>query len=352
MKRILATAAIVAMSATAFAGGDLDLRSGYTGYSGNTINSTTNTGVGGLGMDRARIGFSGAVGNVTGKVQLDMLTSAFATQGGYVKFAEITNKWNDNMSLSAGRLDDTGMGGFEAKKSTGDQYFTSASYMKNYYGGLRFAYNISDSNVFKLYLLNENFNASASGTAQGYGFQYDGSAGDFGYVLSYHTLPMTVTNQPTATNTYINAGISFKTGDWMFSFDYDMNTYAKQAITTAVGDGSKTSMVLMVDYNMGNWTPLLKYEMSTVKDLDETKADSNDGTLSTYAVTTGAYNLNITQYTIGTEYRSNPGDKFRYHIMYTGRTNTFDGAGAAFTNKTVTSTTVVAGFRWQADFLK
>jgi len=369
MKRILATAAIVAMSATAFAGGDLDLRSGYTGFTRNTTGTTTQTGIGGLGMDRARIGFSGSVGSVSGKVQLDMLsagsnTGAASTAiGGLVKYAEITNKWNDNMSLSAGRLDDTGMGGNEAMRSTGDQYFTSATYMKNYFGGLRFGWTISDSNTLKIYLGNENFNTSGTGTAQGYGLQYVGAAGDFGYMASYHTFPMTVTGQPSATNTYINLGLNYKMNEWAFAFDYNMNTYGKQSVATAGSDATKNSMILMVDYNMGNWVPQLKYESSTVTDLHTNFHLSNDQAIGVTAnpeltASTGictnaaACAVAASAYTIGTEYKPNPSDKFRYHFMYTGKTFASSGAGATSTNKTVTSTTVVAGFRWQADFLK
>lgn len=356
MKRILLTAAMVAVSATALAGGYVDLRADWKGTNGNTVTSTVNTGTGGFAFDRARVGFNGSVGAVSGKAELDALYNSTYTPGTpVVKYAEITHKFADNMSMSFGKLEDTGMSGNEGMRSTGDMYFTSGAYMKNYFGGLRFAWNISDSNTLKVYMMNQDFNSTNSGTAQGYGLQYVGSAGDFGYVFNYHTLPTTVALQAVNGHsaTYMTLGVNYKAGDWMIAFDYNMNTYAKQATTAAVGDATKNGMVLQVDWNMGNWVPQLKYESTVAKDLSTTKHASNDGTGYTGICTNAAAcEVTLTQFSIGTEYRLNPADKFRYHLQYVSTAVSSTGTGATATNKSPSSTTVYAGFRWNADFLK
>lgn len=352
MKRILATAAIVAMSATAFAGGELDLRAGYKGQSQNTVTSSNQTGNGGVAFDRARLGFTAKTNDaVSGKAQLD-LTTAHTGAATIIKYAEVTHKWTDMFSLTLGRLDDTGMSGFEGMRSLGDMYFSSSAFMKNYYGGGRLSFKISDSNELKVYLFNENFNASNTGTALGYGLQYVGSAGDLGYVVSYHIAPMTITNQPTAATNYLNLGVNYKMGDWLMSLDYDMNTYGKQGVVSS-NDATKNSIVAMVDYNMGNWVPQLKFESSTMTDVSTTAQGANNETANTgLCSNTAACSVTVSQYSLGTEYKPAPADKFRYHLEYVGSTVSGSGTGATATNKTITSTTVYAGFRWQADFLK
>lgn len=352
MKRILAISAIVALSATAFAGGSLDIRSEYQGNSYNTSGSTNKRSNGGFTLNRTRVSLDGKAGDVYGKMQLNPITGVAAT---LLQYAEVTNKWSDTMSLTAGKLDDTGMGGNEVRRSGGDQYFMSAASMNYYFGGLRFAYSISDSNVLKVYFMNEAMNGTPNTTgtettATGYGLQYVGSSGDLGYIVSYHSVPRTTATA--SANTYMNLGLNYKMGDWMFLFDYNMNTYQKQSIANANEDASKTSMVLHVDYNMGNWTPKLKFESSTLKNAANAIQGANDSTDSTFTMGAAATDVAITQFSVGTEYKMNPADKYRYHIMYNSKSSVASGVGATFTNKTVTNDQVLAGFRWEADFLK
>lgn len=350
MRKFLATAAIVAISSSAFAGGSLDVRADFKGTSvyKNAANVDQDS-TGGLTPSRGRLNFNGKVNDsVTTKAQFDFVEEAALFS--VIKYAEVTHKWSDMFALTVGKLDDTGTGGYEARRNSGEMYFKSASYLGNYYTGGRADLSFSEAHNLGIFVMNEQFNVGSTSTKLGYGLNYDGHFGSFGVQASYHAVPQVNGSQ---SNTYMALGGMFKTDAMKITLDYLGNTYTKLS-NDGTKDGTKSSIVVMFDYDLGMFEPNVKVESSTITNLNTSYGAANNAALATYGATigTGNYTAAITQYSLGVNYKPFPADKFNYHLEYVGASTVFDGAGVTATNKTVTTTTVYAGLTMVADLWK
>jgi len=215
--------------------------------------------------------------------------------------------------------------------------------------------------------LNANSNPATNGTPQtapyqapttyGYGLRYEGNFGPVTGRLSYHVDPLT-TGSTTNNNTYLVASAKYTMSDLVATLDYMSDTFT--SIGTASNDnGTKSTIVLMADYNMGMFTPRLKFESTTVQDVPAAFYTSSEATLAGSAlwgsslITSGAYQDAITRFDIGTDIR--PGgqkDPFYYSVHYVSQSNAFSGGGVSYANKTVNESAVYASIIAINDILK
>lgn len=335
MKRILAIVAIVAMSATAFAGVSFDGRLDHS-QTDTTVGSAKTSGAGAFAPNRLRVTFSGKLTEtISGKMQFDALSDWAAGAGNpaykSVNYAELTNKVSDSVSISTGRLADSMYSGWEGSVSTGDLYFTSQSYLNaKRVSGLKFNYMLAEKQDIYAFVTNnedtsDNSTSTATGNtnAVGYGLVYRAWYDSLGVNVSYHIMP-NQSNGNDAKNNYMNLGVAWKNDSNWVTFDYDSNTQGKEV--SATQDKTYTTMVLQYKFlGWGNWVPFLKYDSSSIKVPAETTV-----------TTMGA----------AVEYYPTAGDNnFRYHIAY----NTLDSTTAGVkTNQTQ----VMLGTRFNFDALK
>jgi hypothetical protein len=355
MRKFLATVAVLAMSATALAGGSLDLRGSFIGTS--KMKNAANADVDGAGAfvsERAWIGFSGKLSDsISGKVTWDALANAAV-------FGEVSHKWSDSTVLSMGKLADGETGGFEARRSSAEYHFRSAAYEKRYPQGMKVDYMMGSDNNLSLVFTNQNYGTgtnppTGATSATGYGLAWEGGFGSSDVILSYHNVPSATAANA---NTFMGLGWKYKTDGWWLALDYLMNTYAKQG-STANSDFTKSSIVADFVYNMGAWSPNFKLEMSTLTNAVCTNgvgcalSGPNSGTLNVAGIATNAASSNtigITQFSLGADYATGT-DGFNYHLAYASNAINLT-SGFADANKTVTDTKVFAGFHFKGDFLK
>lgn len=327
MKKVLAAVALSTVSLSAFAGGNLDVLGNY--YSKSTESAAgAKTTLGTLKTERARLNFTGKVADgVTAKANVNLLTTA--TNGSAVQFLEMNHVWSEGLLFSVGKLDNMGYGGFEGLRAPADHYFSSLNHKRGYKPGAMWDYTLMDGQTLKVVFMNENEDdGSGSKTQTGYGLQWAGSFGENSKVLvSYHAVP-----NGAITMKYTAAGYQYKAESFTASLDYLMYD------SGATAANKTNSAVLMVDVPMGNWIPQFKYEAST-SDIAGTMG------LSTVAAgNTGSHKA----MSLGTEYKPNPADPFRYHFQYVSKASN-SGATGANDDK---STEIFAGVRMLADFMK
>lgn len=339
MKRILATAAIVAMSATAFAGVSFDGRLDHF-QQDTTVGSAKTSGAGAFTPTRLRATFSGKLTeSISGKMQLDALSDWASTNGqtnmSYksVNYAELTNKISDSIAVSSGRLADAYFSGWEGQTTSADQYFTSQGYMNSKrVSGLKLDYSLGEKqNLYVLVTNNEDTsdasttNSTGNTNSVGYGLAYKAWYDSVGVMASYHSYP-NMTNGTDAKNNYMTLGVAWKNDSHSLSFDYNSHVQGKEISATV--DKKTNSMNAMYKFlGWGNWVPYVKAESSTV-------------TFSAAADTT------YTGTGLAVEYYPTAGDSnFRYHIAY----NTVDMTTSG-TKVTVQQTFL--GTRFNFDALK
>lgn len=358
MKKILATLAITALSAAAFAGVTFDGRYDYASDTLNTTSSSNSTGTGGFAWNTAKMTFSGkASDSVTLKARFNFISSgnlhvsgkdlgtginntgatAGAASSDLVEYAQVSHKISDSLTAMCGKLENAGVSGFEGQERGQDMYFTSAGYLTSAtrVTGVAFNYEFSTGRNLILEIFNGTNTYAADKTRTGAGLVYVGTYGDVGAIASYHTDPQG-TNAALAdkNNTYVTVGFSYKMNAYKFTFDYDMDTYGKGA--TSNNDKTSNSMVLTAKYDMGNgWTPGLKIE-STSK-VGFTGTASSDYT--------DAY----TNMSLAGDYKA--ADGFFYHVAYVSKSTAYDSKNA-YANATVAETLAYAGITYTADFMK
>ena len=354
MRKILATIAIAAMSATAFAGGDIKLRGDYTGNASyKNATGVDQAASGGFGSTYARIGYSGKLSDsVTGKVQADFVTGVFVA-----KYAQVTNKMSDAFALTFGKLATIGNGGFEGATPISELEFKSPAFLMPFPSGMAIDYKISDASALKISFVNQGFGSSASSTvaaptgatlipavtsgaantATGYGVSYDGNYSFMDVKASYHSVPTAAASK---SNNYMALGAQKSFGALKGSLDYLGNTY--QAAST---DNTKTSIVLALNYDMGQWSPAFRYATTTYKGIAASAAGSDESALTFGTMTDSA---TYTQMALGVNYKPVAADSFSYHAHYVS----LAGTSGTATDSAVTQTKVVAGFTLYTDFAK
>lgn len=336
---------IIGVSAAAFASGSLDLRANYVGT--NTDNNGTKSSTSGFLADRARVSFSGKLSEKTsGKAQLYFDSSIPG-----LKYGEISQKLTDTLTLSLGKIDDAGYGGFEGLKTTADQYFTSLNYKHGYVFGANLNCKMYDNQSLLLHIMNEGENAgqtgptsangvaSTGGTSNGFGVRWMGSFGDSSILASYHSVPSTSATAASGSGgnatsvsaaDYMTVGYQYKTNALIASFDYISKQTKTQITGAGASDGKSNSIVAMVDYNMGTYAPNFKVESSTTTAVNSTTESKQ------------------LQYSLGAHIIPHPDENFRYQIEYVGKTTNAGTSGAA----DITTSSIYAGVRLVADFLK
>jgi hypothetical protein len=402
MRKLLLSAAVLAMTSSAFAGIILDSRYDYqtinsnsqasSNYSGesffafNYLRATFNSKIAdNLDFD-ARLNFlafaptlaSGAqgamdngnnnpakaagqngvnyvapgnVGNGTfGHSGLLIGSPAVTGPNDTIDFAQVTQKINDSWSFTAGKLKDDGLGGFESQVKSLDMYFTSLGYLGNKdMVGAQVTWKITDSQSLDLYYYNND--SQTDDTRPGANLRYRGAFGSFNVIANYSQIGegQTITNtlsKVDANKNYGNVGVTYDWNDLKFTADYDFYTNATgadlpQGLSTNGNNRTLSDIVLDARYAWGQWTPDLKFE-TFQRTGYQTVSTGND-------VTDNGIN-----WSVGVEYKKNTTDAFRYHLAYVNGTTTYgnNSSYAGATNSTVNGQFAFLGIRYVGDFLK
>jgi len=381
---------VTAMSAVAFASAEIQLRGDVVGTNSFTdLTNTSRPGASYMQAQYARLNFKGKINEqFFGRFQLDFLQS----QGlNGLKAAEIDHAINDMFQVGFGRLSDPGIGGFEGTRAYYDMWFISQAYQGNFPFGAQLDVTINPDHKVKLVLLNAGWTGTNSAlgggisyaggnqslnpglnpstntnpqtapatapTYLGYGLRYEGNFGPIVGRASYHVDPL-YTSGSVNNNSYLGVGVKYTMGDLDATLDYLSDTFT--SIGTSNNDnGTKNTVVLMADYSMGMFKPHLKFESTTVQDVPAAYYVQSEGTLATSAlwgsslVSSGAYQNAITRYDIGANiYPNGQKDPFYYSVNYVGQSNVFSGAGATYSNKTVTESAIFASIVAMNDILK
>ena len=378
MRKLLALAAVTMMSAAALADASFGVRGDVVGT--NTYNDPGNVSQPGsnyMQAQYARLLLKGKISEqFDGKLTLDFLQTGING----LKVAEVDHHINDMFNIGFGRLQDAGIGGFEALRPFYDHWFYSQAYQANFPFGIQADVVLNPDHKLKFVLLNQGWTGTLAGTGgaisnsaanqslsnaqtantqaqtnYGYGVRYTGNFGAITGQASYHVDP-TYTNK-TNLNSYLSVGVKYMMSDIEASLDYFGDTFT--GVGTANNDNAtKNSIVLMGKYNMGMFTPRIKYESTTVQDVSSTYFAQNNTSATSiwgsYALpTSGAYQDVISRYDIGTDIK--PGgdkDPFFYSVHYVGQTNTFSGGAISFSNKTITESAVYVSIIAINDILK
>jgi hypothetical protein len=383
MKKLLAIAAVTALSATALAEATFGVRGDIVGT--NQFTDTTNTtqpGSSYMEAEYARLILKGKISDqLYGRLTLDFLQTGING----LKVAEVDHKMNDMFTLGFGRLQDAGIGGFEGIRAFYDQWIYSQAFQANFPFGVGLEAAITPDHLIKLVVLNQGWTGASAGTgaaialsstnqslsssqtspataqtAYGYGLRYNGMFGSVSAIASYHVDPTYTKN--TNNNGYAVVGAMYQDDALKVSLDVLSDTFT--GIGTNNNDnGTKSTVVAMADYKMGMWTPRLKVESSTVTDVPSAYFSQNESSAaassfwgqSFSSVMSGAYTDQISRVDVGTDIR--PGgekDPFYYSVHYVTQSQAFSGNGipAAVTNKTVTESGIYVSIVAINDILK
>ena len=395
MRKLLALAAVVAMTTPAFAGVTLDTRYDYFSAQGNSTYSSSTDYLSAFAFQRLRVGGNGALtDSVSFKTRLNLLSFGASSAGAQtvsdvqygnslkpatapnslispaatglllsntagnqpndlIDFAEADIKVSDSVTVQAGKLFDIGLSGFEGQVNPGDVSFLSQGYLANtWLEGAALVYSISDGQTLGLAMFNNNDSKDTSRT--GAGIYYVGAFGNLGVRASYHSLPKdnttiatgasSINNSASVGLTPITIGLSYKMDDWKFTLDADQLTYTSMAITG--NNKVLTSFVGTAEYAMGNWTPSLKIESTSRTGFETATGSTSD------------VNDSISNLAVQLNYKKAAADNFRYELAYvSGTTNyastaAYGGATASFNNATVNGQFAIASIRYLGDFLK
>jgi hypothetical protein len=380
MKKLLALAAVTAISATALAGAQFGIRGDVVGTNSYTdLANRTEPGSSYLEAQYARMLFTGKVSdNLKGDLWIDFLQTVSGVPS-ILKVAQIYQDFNPMFTAGIGRMKDAGIGGWEGLRPYYDMWIFSQDYQANFPMGLWLDININPDQQVKLVVLNQGWSAGSNGgsltysstnqslgntttnstttsqTNVGYGFRYKGAFGPFGVIGSYDIDPQQL-GTGTNNNTLVAAGVKYEADALNVSLDYLGNTYTGIG-TNAADNATKNSIVVMADYNLGMFKPRVKVESTTITDVPSTYYAQNNNTLTAAnfwgsSVPSGAYTDGITRLDIGTDIRNNPGDALYYSVHYVTSSNTFSGNGISYANKTVSESAVYLSMIAMNDILK
>lgn len=329
--------AVAMVSASAFAGGKLTVRSDYK----NSMKYTNNAGtdVAGTSLFEAHtalMDFDGKVGEATFKGQIDLktLNSGAAGSLGYLYMTKGMGNW----AFSAGLIE-AAVGGYEAGRIlAADSYFSSlvgandgtAKTLGNN-SGAEAAYTMGDHRL-AFQVTNQGAAAGGSQTRHDMIFNYTGSLMDkmMGLNIGY-AAGSKGTGATEANITNMNLGVTLALGVVDLTVDYLANN------TKGLATGSKADMsnsiVLEARKSMGTWTPVFKYETSENK-VSEDAAN--------------AASFKRSAMSLAGEFVPEGSQNFRYHVAYNSTTDKYGYAGA----KDEAKTNILAGFKYSGDLWK
>ncbi len=263
--------------------------------------------------------------------------------------AYVTDQFSENTSLTVGKFG-SDVGGFEGTTNGADLYLASEAYTgTTYLGGVNTGYSdhlyytgakvtqLMGDHEFALHAANlPSDNMSGGKLAQNTNFiggVYKGTLYEknLGFMLSHHSARSTVTGVVTMdTKTELSAaGVQYKLEDFVIQFSYGLNSYR----TTSDNVNTVGSAAAIVRYSTQSWLPFVKVVSST--EAIKTLASEVRNKYLSYA--------------IGTEYRHQAEDKFRYHALMQNRTMSPDSAVSPDSRNL---TQVIVGIRIMADILK
>lgn len=333
MKKTLLIAAALLAPALANAGWGVSVRSDYVNVMEDKLGVTMGKGSSTFMPSYGVLNGSGKVGDADVHAKFDLLAGGGNyTATSFVEHLYMSKAINDSWTFSAGKLVSP-VGGYEAEMiKNGDDYLAS---MAN--GGTTaltgtVVTSVGNNSGFGATWAGgdhkvafQAFNGSAAGAAvtkrHAMGVSYWGAFGDHGLRFAYYSAPAGGASD--ANNTYMNLGFAGKWGETGLWFDYLMNS---QKIGSADAD-STSSIVLNAKHNMGDMTPVLKYEMSTLDDKNTPSKGTRTGI------------------TLGLEMKPSD-DAFRYHVMYSMLSEKPEGGSSN------SASMLTAGIKYDADFLK
>lgn len=351
-KFILAAASLVA--ASAYAGSvSLDARAEYVGKTydkvsasagGNADGTAANSGA--IQVTRAKIDGKGKVNDsVDFRARFNVAPNS--ESAGYADgvsnradFLYVSAKLHDMVSLSIGKMG-SGMGGLEGQYNGGDIYQLTNAIAGGggqvtvplYLSGADVKVQLAEGQSIDVSAMNQSFSSASPESTQTVGSSvtkqtttlngivYNGKFLDnsLSAVVSYH---MEDKGNSVKAN-YIAGGLRYSAASFEVEGDYLSNV--KDNGTTK--DSTQTNRI-KAKYMVDQFNPFVQYEMSTNKVADNKTNDVN--------VITAAL-----------EYKPVKDQGFRYHLAYVN-SQLKPASGA----DTQTTTSVIAGVRVLADFLK
>lgn len=282
------------------------------------------------------------------------------TTGADLDYANLTNKFNDSVSLTVGKLA-TDVGGIEGATSGPDLYMKTIGYSGatpatgqsifgtdavRYATGAKVAYLMGDHEIALGFtnLAADSSGPGNNGTASQFnqnkymtGLVYKGGFMDkkLTAVASYHSQAGKLSgggaDDDKSKNTLMAVGVKYDAE--MFAVEADYLADKAGSYTTADKDDDLTTIQVGFAYKMDQWTPRVKVESSTA-------------TVNTSAATAVKWTYTGTQ--IALEYKPVKDDMFRYHLAYWSRETKNDVTGSTAT----TDKQIILGTRILADFLK
>lgn len=272
-----------------------------------------------------------------------------------IDFASVTHKM-DFASFTFGKTT-TDVGGHETIGDSRDVYMKSEAnkaltgtynalsngalpvfYQAKYDTGLKAQFGLGDSDLTLLVMNNAEAESSAAPQPhnrllQGAVWKGKFAGNTLQPVLSYHTFKSNLDKASSTGDTdtkLMSAGFKWASEGSFAQIDYVQLKAANLALATA-SDFEINSVVLEGGYQMGQWTPRLKAEMSKVAEKPDAGAKiEND----------------VTGYSLAVEYRLAEADLARYHLALSQKTFKQDNAPDRTENH------VIAGFTFAHDLLK
>jgi|GEM_PF-6542308 len=394
MRKLLVVAAFAALSVTANASVEFALRGDYVGTGTyNDPNNVTQSGSSYFDAQYARVFYKGKLTDTaSGIIVMDFLQTSTALGAGanFFKVAELDNKIGDMFEIGMGRLLDAGIGGFEGVTPFYDLWSESASFIANFPMGAKFDINFTPTQQLRLLALNQNWDqgsvagalafstgnsslnnsqpattgsATNSNTSLGYGARWRADwTPYYSTIISYHVNPTSgdavAGSSSSSVNQYVVVGAQYKGNGLTAAFDYMNYTFGGIG-TNAKDNGFKTTADLIVKYDIGQWTPRLKAELSTVQDVPSLyflqNGNSAAGNFYGYNGTsflTSGYTDQITRIDVGTDYRVSDAGPFYYSAHYISSTNQFSNTPAAFKNQSINESAVYLSMIGKFDVLK
>lgn len=361
MKRISAALAVSVMASSALAGtinmdGRFDyLTKTYNDDAGGGSNST-------FTFNIIRLDYKGQINDTTNMRLRARLDKAAASQkrdtvGPQLDMAYIQKKFSDNLTVTAGKISSE-IGGFEGQTQSPELYLRSGSYLgtsgisgqslitnsdtTNKRGTISYLYAAGvkaaiQTGPIETVLMAFNPNSDADNDKNTNTFAGAIVRGSFldktlKVALSYHNEDEAKSSADNVKSTALSsASVQYTYNDIILTADL-LKTEVTHNDTDSTKD-SITSNVITVAYKMDEWTPMVKYY-------------SSEGEDKTIGATTTLKNKE-TGMSLAVEYKPVSEENFRYHLVYNNVE--FKGDGQT---KTPTTSDIIAGIRFNADFLK
>lgn len=364
MKKLLVLAAVTVAATNAFAGVKLVVRSDYVNTpaydaaNGVEVNSTSL-----FKPEVARLYLSGMIGDATVDAGLNLRSfvvgqdvatnnQKYMTVDKFVEHLTISKPMGD-FTFQAGKMW-MNVGGFERRAVyDGDTYLTSLAnggkggrlagatigsendgtvVTPENMSGIGAAYTIAPEHKVEFQVANQTNSDSQLLTSNNrrhtMGLAYWGSFAEK-MVQTYisYTLGAADTATENHEQTFLGAGFRIAP---MENLNIDLEYLANTDKSSATDETAETtSTILEARYKMGAWTPLLKYEMSTDKDVN------------------GDDNFKRDAFSVGVEMVPKAEDAFRYHLAYTQIKDKDFAAGDDTTQSMIT-----VGFKYVGDIAK